>query len=222
MPSSSPLRSAAETVRGTFERRPLLYGAILLFAVLATIYIASIDIRATRGASITGDEPFYLLTTQSLVKDGDFDLLNQYEQKSYREFFDHPDGLWRQSVPNDDGELLSPHDPGLSIYVIPGFVIDRSARPAGPTPAHRRAHLRARLRPHRAAHRVTASASWIATAAVGLSATAFVYSTEVYPEIPGACLPRPRPARRHAEEDPRAGWTRCCSLRHSPRSSGSA
>ena len=33
-----------------------------------------LDIRASRGAFITGDEPFYLVTTQSLLSDGDLDL----------------------------------------------------------------------------------------------------------------------------------------------------
>jgi hypothetical protein len=48
--------------------------------------------------------------------------------------------------------------------------------------------------------------SWLVTAAVGLSATAFVYATEVYPEVPGALcivasllvLRRERPAMREA------------------------
>ena len=83
----------------------------------------SADIRATRGASTTGDEPFYLLTAQSLLADGDFDLRNQYETRSYESFFDHPDGLWQQSVPLPDGDLLSPHNPGLSILLIPGFAL---------------------------------------------------------------------------------------------------
>ena len=88
-----------------------------------TVSGLSVDIRATRGASTTGDEPFYLLTTQSLLADGDFDLRNQYETRSYESFFDHPDGLWQQSVPLPDGDLLSPHHPGLSILLIPGFAL---------------------------------------------------------------------------------------------------
>ena len=62
--------------------------------MLCVAYSFSIDMRATRGASITGDEPFYLLTTQSLLADGDFDLANQYETRSYESLFDHPDELW--------------------------------------------------------------------------------------------------------------------------------
>ena len=93
--------------------RGLLPWAAALFLALVLIYAFSIGIRATRGASITGDEPFYLMTTQSLLTDLDLDLRNQYEARSYEEFFDHPDGLWRQSVFSDDGRLLSPHNPWL-------------------------------------------------------------------------------------------------------------
>ena len=105
------------------RERELLLAAAALSLLLAAVYTISIDIRATRGASITGDEPFYLLTTQSLLADGDFDLRNQYESKSYKSFFDHADDLWFQSVPRDDGRLLSPHNPGLSFLLIPGFAL---------------------------------------------------------------------------------------------------
>ncbi|GIS94924.1 MAG: hypothetical protein CM1200mP22_21610 [Dehalococcoidia bacterium] len=98
-------------------------GAIAIFAILLLVYVASIDIRATRGASITGDEPFYLLTTQSLIEDRNLDLRSQYELHSYESFFDHPDGLWMQSSAREDGKVLSPHNPGLSVLVIPGFGI---------------------------------------------------------------------------------------------------
>ena len=106
-----------------FRSQGLPLSAAALFLLLSTAYIFSIDIRASRGASISGDEPFYLLTTQSLLQDGDLDLTNQYEARSYRSFFDHPDGLWKQSVPIGDGKLLSPHSPGLSVLLAPGFVL---------------------------------------------------------------------------------------------------
>ena len=68
---------------------------LVLFLLLAVAYTWSIDLRATRSAAITGDEPFYLLTTQSLIADRNFDLRLQYETESYRVFFDHPQGLWK-------------------------------------------------------------------------------------------------------------------------------
>lgn len=169
------------------RRRPLLLGALTLALVLAAAYSFSIEIRSSRYANITGDEPFYLLTTESLLRDGDLDLNNQYEGRRYESFFDHPDGLWKQSVPAADGRLLSPHDPGLSWLVLPGFALDglRGVKfellfIAALTFALTYVFVA----------RVTGDSlwSWLATLGIGLSPTAFVYSSAIYPEMPAALL----------------------------------
>lgn len=173
-----------EEPRARWRPRPGAAAAVL-FAILALAYAFSIDIRASRGAAITGDEPFYLLTTQSLLEDGDLDLRQQYERESYRVFFDHPDGLWLQSVPAADGRVLSPHNPGLSVLLIPGFAL------AGLRGAQVELLLLAALTfalTYLLVARVAGEPlwSWLATLVVGLSATAFIYSTEIYPEAPAA------------------------------------
>jgi hypothetical protein len=159
--------------------------AVVLGVILAVAFVASIGLRASRGASITGDEPFYLLTTQSLIDDGDLDLRQQFERRSYEVFFDHEDGLWRQSVPRPDGVLLSPHDPGLSVLVIPGFAIAGLVGVQVQLLAMAAATFALAFVLARA---VTGAAtwSWWASLAVGLCATPFVYATEIYPEAPAA------------------------------------
>ncbi|TAK76226.1 MAG: hypothetical protein EPO16_07515 [Dehalococcoidia bacterium] len=166
-------------------QRPVAAGALTLFALLLVLYSFSIGLRATRGASITGDEPFYLLTTQSILQDGDLDLRQQYERQSYRSFFDHPDGLWKQSVPRADGRLVSPHEPLLSVFLVPGFGLGgllgaqvQLTVVAAATFALTFVLVAGETR--------ALPASWLATAAVAVSATAFVYATEVYPEMPAA------------------------------------
>ena len=170
---------------GFIRRRGLPLSAAALFFLLLVAYLFSIDIRASLGASITGDEPFYLLTTQSLIQDGELDLTNQYDTRSYESFFDHPDGLWRQSVPSHDGRLLSPHHPGLSLLLVPGFALGGLLGAqvqlvvlgaAAMTLAYLLAvRLSGRL-----------EICWAVALAVGLSATAFIYSSEIYPEFPAA------------------------------------
>ncbi len=175
----------ARTLRQFTKERGLPLAAVALFLFLSVAYAYSVDIRATRGASITGDEPFYLLTTQSLLVDGDFDLQNQYETKSYQAFFDHPNDLWYQSAPTPDGRLLSPHNPGLSVLVIPGFVlgglrgVQIQLMLMGAATMALAFVLADRLTGHRAI-------CWLVALAVGLTATAFIYSTEIYPEFPAA------------------------------------
>ena len=166
--------------------KPLL-ASMCLFAILVTVFLASVDIRATRGASITGDEPFYLLTTQSLIQDRDLDLKNQYEAKSYESFFDHPKGLWRQSVSLEDGKLLSPHNPGLSVLLIPGFLA------GGLIGAQLQMIILTALTFGFMYLLLTSIignrwVTWLATLSVATSATPFIYSSEIYPEIPAALI----------------------------------
>ena len=166
-------------------RKGLLLGAAALFLLLSIVYCFSIGIKASRGASITGDEPFYLLTTQSLVQDGDLALDSQYQARSYEAFFDHPAGLWRQSVPTEDGRLLSPHNPGLSILVIPGFVLGSLLGVQIQLLVMAAATMALAFL---LAARLTGmgAISWLAALGVGLTAIAFIHSTEIYPEFPAA------------------------------------
>ncbi|HEX6988290.1 MAG TPA: hypothetical protein VF282_02385 [Bacillota bacterium] len=164
-----------------------LWAAVALFAVLASVYAFSVDLRASRGAAITGDEPFYLMTTQSLLQDGDLDLRQQYDRRSYRAFFDHPDGLWQQSVPTADGRVLSPHDLGLSVLVLPGFWL------GGLRGVQVQLLLLAALTftlAYVLSVRLTGApaAAWAAALGLGVTATPFVYATEIYPEVPAALV----------------------------------
>ena len=174
---------AARWILLRIKEKELLLSAVALFLLLSVAYAFSVDIRATRGASITGDEPFYLLTTQSLLTDGDFDLRNQYETRSYESFFDHPDGLWQQSVPLPEGDLLSPHNPGLSVLLIPGFVFGGLVGTQVQLLIMAAATLAFAFM---LADRLTGrrAMSWFLTLGVGLTATAFIYSSEIYPEFP--------------------------------------
>ncbi len=167
-------------------KRPEILGSLTLFIVLISVYFFSIDIRATRGASITADEPFYLITTQSLIQDSNIDLRAQYQTHSYRSFFDHPDGLWTQSVPLEDGRLVSPHNIGLTILLIPGFImggligtqiqmvlLSASTWVLSYLLALKLMSLKPLF-------------VWLVTIIIALSASAFIYSSEIYPEIPAS------------------------------------
>ena len=189
-----PLRNTVrptDATRGLVDlagRRPGRVGATVLFALLVVVYSTSIDIRATRSASITADEPFYLITTQSLLQDGNLDLRNQYRTRSYEVFFDHREGLWSQSVPLADGRLLSPHNVGISVLLLPGFAID------GLVGAQVQLVLIAALTwalAYVLALRLTGVTPWLvwlATALVAFSATGYIHSSEVYPEIPAGLV----------------------------------
>ncbi|HVH57948.1 MAG TPA: hypothetical protein VM791_16905 [Vicinamibacterales bacterium] len=69
-----------------------------------------------------GDEPHYLIITQSLLSDGDLRIENNHARADYRAYVGgelRPDYLKR----GIDGEIYSIHAPGLPALVAPAFLI---------------------------------------------------------------------------------------------------
>ena len=95
--------------------------ALLTFVLVALAGQLAVGMRASNTSEITGDEPFYLLTTQSLLSDGDLDLRDEYANGEDDRFWRGTIPLWKQMSPLPDGRLLSPHDPGLSVLVLPAY-----------------------------------------------------------------------------------------------------
>jgi hypothetical protein len=104
--------AAGEQVRWSANR-----GAL----VAAIVY--AIAIPAMLARPIDGDEPFYLLVTDSVTRDFDLDLANQYHARIA--------GLWSRGdiVPQQgdragqSGEQYSHHEPFLSLLMIPGYLV---------------------------------------------------------------------------------------------------
>jgi hypothetical protein len=116
--------------------------AILELALFALFLAGGENIRwsANRGASIAaivyaltipsmvrfpidGDEPFYLLLTESMAHDGDLDLANQYgalDQSATA----RPDLVPQLGDPTGPhGEQYSRHEPFLSLLLVPGLLL---------------------------------------------------------------------------------------------------
>jgi hypothetical protein len=72
---------------------------------------------------IDGDEPYYLLMTESLVRDHDLDLTNQYRDIA-RSDAGRPDLLPQPGDPRGPhGEQYSRHEPFLPILLTPGYAL---------------------------------------------------------------------------------------------------
>ncbi|MDR1989589.1 MAG: hypothetical protein LBQ09_05090, partial [Acidobacteriaceae bacterium] len=90
---------------------------LVSFAVYATAGVAAI-----RAHGIGGDEPHYLVITESLLRDGDLKIENNHQQHDYRAFFAgdlRPDYMQR----GQNGEIYSIHAPGLSVLVLPVYAV---------------------------------------------------------------------------------------------------
>ena len=129
----------AKTIGATFD--PYLAGTLIAIAVLASIsqslnlpisasryallaaFIYALLIPAQLRAPIDGDEPFYLLVTESMVKDHDVDLRNQYRGIRTSDIH-RPDLIPQQGDPvGPQGEQYSRHEPFLPLLMIPGYLL---------------------------------------------------------------------------------------------------
>lgn len=140
-----------------------------------------------------GDEPHYLVITQSLLRDADIQVENNYSDGQYREFF--PESLNSHAVVRGvNGQQYSVHAPGLPMVVAPAFAL-------GGYPGV--VVFLALIAAAGGAllwwfsHRLTGSseAAWFAWAAGVLSAPFFFQAFSVYPDglsatlVLFACLP---------------------------------
>jgi hypothetical protein len=106
----------AEDVRWSANRAALM--ALLVYAAM---------IPAMLRTPIDGDEPFYLLVTESIVHDHDLDLANQYRDLARSETR-RPDLRPQPGDPvGTHGEQYSRQEPFLSLLLIPGFLIGKLA-----------------------------------------------------------------------------------------------
>lgn len=73
-------------------------------------------------ASPDGDEPYFLLLAESLARDGDFDLRNQYAEEAWRRFGERPISPQPGDPVGADGERYSRHDSLLVVLLAPFWV----------------------------------------------------------------------------------------------------
>lgn len=94
-------------------RRPWIAGALMAVVALTSWAVARPRVPA-------GDEPHYLVITQSLLRDGDLKIENNHRDEQYLAYFDgalKPDFMRR----GRDRQIYSIHAPGASVVVLPAF-----------------------------------------------------------------------------------------------------
>ncbi|MFA6957366.1 MAG: hypothetical protein WC538_15955 [Thermoanaerobaculia bacterium] len=89
--------------------------------VAGAIYLALVPFVLSRGP-VDGDEPFYLLVTESIVRDHDLDLRNQYANLAHSEV-GRTDLVPQMGDPvGPNGEKYSRHEPLLAFVLVPGYL----------------------------------------------------------------------------------------------------
>ena len=160
-----------------------MQGAAVLAISLAVYAIAAWTSAAVRPI---GDEPQYLIITQSLLIDGDLQIENNHAREDYAAYHNaplKPDYLRR----GKNGAIYSIHAPGLAALVAPAFAV--RGYPGVVVFLVFVSALGAWL-VWRTAFTLTGSAgaAWFGWASVCLSVPFLCHSGAVFPDGPGAVL----------------------------------
>jgi hypothetical protein len=96
-------------------------------AAIAALLVYALMIPAMLRTPIDGDEPFYVLITESIVHDRDLDLANQYRDLAHSATgrTDLQPQLGDPAGPH--GERHSRHEPFLPLLLVPGYLMARLA-----------------------------------------------------------------------------------------------
>jgi hypothetical protein len=151
---------------------------LALWLLLFAAYAATVGLDAFGGSDYGGDEPHYLLTAESIVQDGDFDLNNQYAARAYEDFYPYElDRHGRET----EGRLHEPHGIGFALFIAPVYAL---AGAKGVELFLGAIAALAVVLGYRLALRVVPD-PWAlgAAAAVGLSPPFLAYGSAVYPEL---------------------------------------
>ena len=154
---------------------------VALWLLLFGVYAATLGLESFGASDYGGDEPHYLLAAESLVEDGDVDVLDEYASRQYADFY--PYDLDKHGRPTE-GRLNEPHGVGFPLLIVPAFALGGAKAVELFLAAI--AALALALA-YRLALRV-APDPWAlgGTLAVGLSPPLLAYGTAVYPELAAA------------------------------------
>jgi hypothetical protein len=178
---SSRVTLPAGRLRSLVTERPQFTAAALACAIYA---VAAWQVSPSVPG---GDEPHYLIITQSLLQDGDLKIENNHRAGDYRSYFagdlSKPDFRRR----GRNGEIYSIHAPGLPAIIAPAFALAGYhgvvvflllLASAGSALSWHLAWLVTKR----------ADAAWFGWAAVTLSTSAIFHSFTVYPDGPGGVI----------------------------------
>src|SRR5215207_9992781 len=91
-----------------------------LWLLLFAAYAATLGLNAFGASEYGGDEPHYLLAAESIVEDGDVDVLDEYAERAYSDFY--PYELHRHGR-TTEGRLNEPHGVGFPLLIAPAYAI---------------------------------------------------------------------------------------------------
>ena len=104
-----------------FNSRTLRKRLLAIFISAELLFILAAAMLTRQGVALVGDEPHYLAISQSLARDADLNVFNQYFRGGFREFLRvdklAAHGTWGKGFK----KIYSYHLPGISLTLAPFF-----------------------------------------------------------------------------------------------------
>lgn len=174
---------ASRGVRAWLAARPLP-GRRAVFGVSLVIYLG-LGLYSVSTNGLGGDEPHYLVITESLLRDGDLQIENNHQRRDYRSFFRgelRPDFMKRGL----NGQIYSIHAPGLPAVLLPAYAV--AGHYGAVALLACLAALAALAIFDLAEYLAGRAAALLTWAAVCLTVPFVPHSWSIFPEMPGALL----------------------------------
>ena len=165
---------------------------LAIFLTAELLFILAAGLLTWKGVALAGDEPHYLAISQSVARDGDLNVFNQYFRGGFKEFLRveklAAHGTWGKGYK----KIYSYHLPGIALTLVPFFFFKLS-------PPLLYFLLRAFLGLFGAMLAVlvylfclrlwrSRSLAFFATLVFTLTAPVFFFSIHVYPEVQAMLL----------------------------------
>ena len=109
------------TTLGEKLSRLLSIGRGTVFVVSLALYLG-FGLYSAHETGVGGDEPHYLIITESLLRDHDLKIENNHQRRDYLRFYPgelRPDFFER----GKNGEIYSIHAPGLPVLILPAYAV---------------------------------------------------------------------------------------------------
>jgi hypothetical protein len=156
----------------------------IVFVVSLALYLG-LGLYSARETGVGGDEPHYLIITESLLRDHDLKIENNHQRRDYRAFYPgelRPDFFERGM----NGEIYSIHAPGLPVLILPAYAVAGRFGVVALMALIAALTMRAVFDlAERMAGRQAAVLTWLAS---GFTVPFIPHAWMIFPELPGALL----------------------------------
>ena len=94
--------------------------SLVVFTLLLFVYLAGVGLPSTPGRDLRPSEARILLSTKSLVSDGNLDLADEYRRGAWKGFYDGPLAPGADAV---NGRLLDPQGIAFPALLAPAYAV---------------------------------------------------------------------------------------------------